>query len=223
MRLSLRDIETYAKCPRLFSYIGHKESTLEITDRHKIIYDAYHYRAFYDKSIPWTSIRSQVGRLLFREENLRVPRKVENALAHYSHWYKNYMKDSRQGIAGVNAFAAIGSNVIYEPIPLTLLKSDKHNASILFVCNEAPTFQEVYDSIYYRGLLWLISNYLEIEVKQIQFNTISETTKTFTIHKGHDSIGHIIADIVLSISENRYWPSKGANCINCRYAKECIL
>jgi len=250
MRISLRDIELYSRCPLLcqreqgggttpavFSpgIFSHQERG---SLYHQIIYGAYSHRLLAGKDLEWRFIRKRLSSFYAKPMSRMASNSVEYGklkdsleveIARLINWYKNYYRrDLRSGLPHLEANVQVGNVSIVNILPLYLTKAGRKESCLFWpvVSPDRVDVKGLYNDIYVRASLWLASRYLGAEVTSFEvmyFNGNVLKKEEMNVHKGNDSIGRVIQNIARGIGERIFYPSRGAHCGQCVHKEECVL
>jgi hypothetical protein len=237
MRIPLNDVATAAECFRYYNFL--KES-------HKIhvpkLWEIAEYcakRGYLSEmrsgfKSEWRQIVGWVDKAVFKsvdiedEESYKQGRKdAETILKFLREWYlKTYRKEDYPSYMDITLSHEFTRSCVFAAIPIIKVE-DKHPTIMVF-SDVATNVRQLYNSIRYRGLQWLVSKELNCSTVALEHYYFGPQgalvkTKMFAREKENKRTEETIRQVSSLITLGADWPSVTEQCNLCAFNGRCKL
>lgn len=238
LRFSPDHIQTYSQCPRQFSFKYNSEYNFSKLDPNResikdLIKQCYINRTKHGYDPEWNTLKSRINKICFGHININ--NKIEFDLAYkksisllklFHRWYyKEFKRDTRQGICNVKLSVPISSSIVDVTVDLILLDPKYKVVPIIFD-DDSLLPEQLHNNIKIKSTLYLL--YKEIGHYPSLFEYYSISPERIDIHHAYnktqlDIIEKHVNFIVRGIEYKAFYTSVSEQCNSCSFQKICNL
>lgn len=229
MRLSVRDISNFSKCPRFYNI--HKELIDTPTDIiRRVMCKCYVKRTEYDKRAEWRVIMGWIDRIVFKDVDISdrnlfaaARKKSENIVAFLYKWYKqHYLKEYREGF-NVHLERQVGDHIVYSS-PTFVILADEPELWIV----DCRDISHLIRDFELRLAAWLFMDAIKVKSIILKYLYVGPdygmTVKSHHItEKQVRNINQYARHIADCISRNTDYTSITPMCYTCVEKDKCVI
>lgn len=237
MRLSLKKLKTFSRCPVAFSF-SLEENTLPVTEQERIISKVVSkavlrimetsYRADWRKIVGWVDKETFNSVDVYCKEQYDAAKKnSEHILIALRVWYEHIYQEMN-----TEAFVDVPLEVETSGVFVQGMASviSLGNPIVCTYINRNPydTKKEYQNDIEVRGLAWLVSEHLNCDEVTMQCLSLGKRSKMDfnVIHFDACSLRRTatyMGNMCKIIKKKYFYPSISHECISCKYYSKCNL
>ena len=237
MKLSLSDLKVFSFCPIAFCFKQNKSINF-ITERQKIFsyvvcksisqITETSFRADWRKIVGWVDekVFNEVD-ICDKDQFEAAKRNSEYILTSLSKWYKEvYSEWTTDAFINMTFQVEEFGFVFKEEIPIVSLQE---NIVITYIDSDPFKTKKEYErDIKIRSLAWLTSKQLKCDVVTVECLSLKKkgNVEINRVHFNKDSLYRTetyIENMCKIIKNRDYYPSIGANCLDCDHYSKCNL
>ncbi len=236
MRISLKDISNFSKCPRYYHFLKEKKSRLTYrrTEIFKYaIQRAYSYQ-MNGKKPTWRMIMGWIDSQIFKDidvtsdDDIDKGRKLsESILVPLKNWYdKVFISEHVEGYVNVPAEYVVKGFQFHTVIPL--LKLTEPTITAVIMDNVVVSRVQLYNDILARGTALIAAKqlgYKEVVLEHMLLGPSRALERT--VLECDESLNRrtekVLVQIGKQIVDKVNYPSITAMCIECPFKRDCLL
>ena len=238
LRIDLSSIDTYAKCPRKYSYSLNliegviPEGKSQLLKR--IVSNAYFPLQKMGQRKTWRNSMAEIDKYCFGQVDTTNDEQTRSAYKESlsligdlkKNWYDfHYMADSVDGISDIPVSLTLPSGVVVSDT-LDLILYSKSELILCYFSNIEQPAVSLYNNIRLRGQALLLTEAVKRDVTSIRYYTWIDKVeiKEIRIRQPQEFMNRTyktISHIVDGIQGGVFYPSVNEQCLRCPFNKKC--
>ncbi len=198
-----------------------------------VIKQSYINRTKHGYDPQWETIKARVNKAYFESVDINdkdLFRATYTSSVHtldlLNRWYyKHFLADKRSGIVSVPLRVQIDKSLVIATADIVLIDEKNGPVPLIFGSNDMPA-NMLYNSIKFKGLLWLIKQETGMYPKVAEYITINESiqvSKVFSTERSIDNTKMFVSSIVKNIQQQIFYPSVNEQCHICPFKDICSI